>query len=176
MKQSNISVLMAVHEAIDSVWFRLAFESIERQLLNNDEIVLVVDGNVGEALDRVIKSKVAGSRVKCIRNKRNMGLAVSLNSGLKECAYDLVARADADDVSAPERLSLQRVYMDANPDVVVSSGWVRVVSHSGDMLYIRKLPTSDSQIKEGMWRNVIAHSCTIFRRGKIMALGDTEKT
>ena len=45
----------------------------------------------------------------------NPGVASALNHGLKYCQSELVARMDADDVSAPNRLLTQLHFMRANP-------------------------------------------------------------
>eukprot|EP00804_Cyclotella_cryptica_P020722 CCRYP_003511-RA/>CCRYP_003511-RA protein AED:0.00 eAED:0.00 QI:264/1/1/1/0/0/2/39/798 len=51
------------------------------------------------------------------------GVAAALNHGLKYCLSDLVARMDADDIAAPNRLLTQLRFMRANPkfDVVGTS-------------------------------------------------------
>lgn len=48
--------------------------------------------------------------VRVIRHDRTLGLAESLNEGLKEARSDLVARLDADDVCMPDRLRRQVCY------------------------------------------------------------------
>jgi glycosyltransferase involved in cell wall biosynthesis len=170
-EENPISVLMAVHAGIRSEWFKLALDSIESQLIPGDELVLVVDGELGVDTECEIQQRILNPSIKCIRNSRNMGLAISLNRGLRQCSNDLVARADADDISSPRRLKLQREFMAMNPETVVSSGWVRVVNHNGDHQYIRRLPKSNEDIRKNMWRNVIAHSCTIYRKKQIVSLG-----
>ncbi len=48
-----------------------------------------------------------------------MGLASTLNSTLKKCDTELIARMDADDISFPGRFAFQIEFLDANPDVVI---------------------------------------------------------
>jgi glycosyltransferase involved in cell wall biosynthesis len=43
--------------------------------------------------------------VTVIELKRNSGLAHALNQGLRRCSYDLVARADSDDIALPQRFA-----------------------------------------------------------------------
>lgn len=45
--------------------------------------------------------------VRVIRHDQSLGLALSLNEGLKEAKNELVARMDADDVCMPDRLKRQ---------------------------------------------------------------------
>ena len=54
-----------------------------------------------------------------IISSKGPGVATALNTGLEHCRSDLVARMDADDVSAPERLITQLKFMSANPAINV---------------------------------------------------------
>lgn len=48
-----------------------------------------------------------GVVIRVLRHERSLGLAESLNEGLREARGDLVARMDADDVCMPDRLKQQ---------------------------------------------------------------------
>ncbi|CAM9313989.1 unnamed protein product, partial [Hapterophycus canaliculatus] len=60
-----------------------------------------------------------GVTVRVLRHDRSLGLADSLNEGLREAKSDLVARMDADDVCMPGRLRRQMSFMLENPHVAV---------------------------------------------------------
>ncbi|EED92963.1 predicted protein [Thalassiosira pseudonana CCMP1335] len=47
------------------------------------------------------------------------GVASALNFGIKHCKCEIIARMDADDVSAPKRLITQLQFMNANPQIHV---------------------------------------------------------
>ena len=64
-------------------------------------------------------SSNADSRIRLHLQSRNSGVAAALQAGLALVRAPLVARMDADDIALPERLALQRAYMDAHPDVDV---------------------------------------------------------
>ncbi|CAM9623936.1 unnamed protein product, partial [Discosporangium mesarthrocarpum] len=70
--------------------------------------------------------------VRVIRHEAPLGLAVSLNEGLREARGELVARMDADDVCLPDRLRCQVEFMTANPQVVVAGTSVAIFGDSGD--------------------------------------------
>lgn len=61
----------------------------------------------------------ADSRIRLQFQSRNSGVAAALQAGLALVRAPLVARMDADDIALPERLALQRAFMDAHPDVDV---------------------------------------------------------
>ncbi len=54
-----------------------------------------------------------------IMSSRSPGVASALNTGLEHCRSELVARMDADDISAPGRLILQLRFMRDNPAINV---------------------------------------------------------
>ncbi|CAM9972152.1 unnamed protein product [Ectocarpus sp. 8 AP-2014] len=69
-----------------------------------------------------------GVTVKVLRHDRTLGLAESLNEGLREATSDLVARMDADDVCMPGRLEQQVAFMAENPHVSVLGSSVSIFS------------------------------------------------
>eukprot|EP00752_Nemacystus_decipiens_P002571 g2409.t1 len=60
-----------------------------------------------------------GVTIRILRHEWSLGLAESLNAGLREARGDLVARMDADDVCMPGRLKKQVAYMQEHPRVAV---------------------------------------------------------
>lgn len=79
-----------------SRWLQEQFERA-----GNAEIT-VFDSN-----DTVVKPTVRGLEVTVVKLEANHGLAHALNAGLRHCRYDIVARADSDDASRPERFAVQ---------------------------------------------------------------------
>ena len=52
-----------------------------------------------------------------------MGLGPALDAGLKASEHEIVARMDADDVSAPDRFEKQLPLIEAGADIVGSGLW-----------------------------------------------------
>lgn len=157
----TVTVLMAVHdgerhltESIESV-FAQTFEDFE---------LLVVDDGSTDATPRILAG-YADSRLRIVRNEVNLGLTRSLNHGLAESRGLYVARQDADDVSAPDRLERQAAFLAANDDVsLLASSYVRI-REDGSVIAVRSVPTDPIGIR---WRllflNAFAHSSVMFRR------------
>ncbi|CAM9942030.1 unnamed protein product [Ascophyllum nodosum] len=82
--------------------------------------------------------------VRVIRHVRSLGVAMSLNEGLREARSELVARMDADDVCMPERLKEQTEFMYANPGVSVLGS--AVATFNGDCVRSGQMQTN---IKQG---------------------------
>ena len=107
MQNIKFSVSMCTYGKDNPLWLKTAIESILNQTAKPNEIVLVVDGPVPDELDCVIKEYEASPIFKVIRLKENMGHGHARRIGLDNCAFELVALMDSDDISTPERFSKQ---------------------------------------------------------------------
>ncbi|WP_323860539.1 glycosyltransferase [Xenorhabdus szentirmaii] len=154
--------------ALDSVYFD--------QVLRPKQIVIVADGKLTQQQDEVINefSKSVGNNiVQIYKLKKNMGLAFSLNHGLKRCKFDLVARMDSDDISLPHRFLEQIKFMKSNPTVDVCGTYVNEINpETNQFISTRKVPLSQEEIYTfAKKRNPINHPSVIFRKDKIVTLG-----
>ncbi|WP_129339758.1 glycosyltransferase [Cellulomonas endophytica] len=125
MSDPAFSLLLPVYAGDDAAHLARALRSCTaEQTLPPDEVVLVQDGPVGPALADVLDRARAGGLgvpVRWVPLERNVGLARALEAGLAVCAHDVVARADADDVSRPGRFAAQVPLVAAGLDLVGSA-------------------------------------------------------
>jgi len=104
------SLLLPVYAGDSAAHLDRAFRSsVHHQKLTPSEVVLVQDGPVGAELVAKIAELIGDSPVpvRLVPIPQNVGLAKALTIGLAECANDVVARMDADDISLPERFAVQ---------------------------------------------------------------------
>lgn len=104
------TVLTSVYAGDDPKQFERALKSVTReQQLKPDQVVLVQDGPVPPELQESIDlaSEIAGQPVDVVRLEENQGLANALQAGLQITRHEVIARADADDISLPERFAKQ---------------------------------------------------------------------
>lgn len=106
-EKTSFSVSMCVYHADNPEWFNTAVESILNQSAPPDEVVIVVDGPVGEKLNKVIEKYKKNEKIKVIRLCENMGHGKARRKGLENCSNELVALMDADDISLPDRFEKQ---------------------------------------------------------------------
>lgn len=138
-----------------------AIDSILEQSFSDFEFLIIDDGSTDSSVD-IIES-YEDKRIRLIRNEYNLGLTKSLNKGLDAARGEFVARMDADDVAAPDRLSLQVAFMEAHPEIAVAGTFIKAVDESGEE--IRRYPTSHSLIVLHMlFENAMAHPSTILRK------------
>lgn len=119
--QAQFSLLLPVYAGDDSEHLRLAYESsVDQQTLPPTEVVIVQDGPVSDALTSALRQIESEScvPVRVIHLTENLGLTKALNAGLNACTYPVVARMDADDVSAPERFARQWHLIEQGYDLV----------------------------------------------------------
>jgi glycosyltransferase involved in cell wall biosynthesis len=165
-----VSVVVAVHNGED--FLRDAIASILEQTLTTIELVIIDDGSTDSTSLILDEYASSDSRVVVLRQE-NQGLARSLNRGLAVARAPLVARLDADDVSLPDRLERQRIFLGDHEDVVLVGGAVTFIDATGrpfadDIMY----PQTDAEIRAALPTvTPFVHSAVMARRAAVLDLG-----
>lgn len=173
--ERRISVLMSYYANAIPRELDIALESLWRQTMRPYEIVLVRDGPVGRGLAQVVARwhRRIGHRLVLVENPSNLGLGLALRRGLRHCRSELVARMDADDISARHRLKCQYGFMAANPDVDVVSAWTAAFEENPEkILFVRKSPKSHEALARlARFRSPVSHGASMFRKDAVLAAG-----
>ena len=100
---------------------------MDKQTLKPDEIILVEDGKLTPELYQIIEkwNKKINGKLKRIPLQENGGLAKALNTGIKHCSGEYIARMDSDDICDPARFEKQIYFFQNNPDVDVLGSAIR---------------------------------------------------
>jgi hypothetical protein len=163
----KVSVVMAVYNGVRFV--RDAVASILGQTFADFEFIVINDGSTDATRDVV--SSFADPRIRIIDNDGNLGQTRSLNRGLQAARGELIARQDADDVSEPERLRRQVMFMDQHPQTALLGSWYTKMDAAGNPTGQRALPCGAIDIR---WRllfhSPFVHSSVMWRR---LAVRDT---
>lgn len=171
----KFSVLMSVYFKEDPNYFKSSLESILiNQTLRPTELVLICDGDLTPGLEAVIKEfSILYPEILKVYRKENGGLGKALNYGLPKCSYDLVARADSDDICKPSRFEKQIKYMSEHPEVGVLSSWVdEFTSIPGDTDLVKDLPENHNDIYIfARTRCPINHPTAVFRKKLVLEVG-----
>ena len=169
------SVLISVYRNDKPSDFRTAVESISvMQTLPPDEIVLVIDGPVPEPLSQMIKSlEKEIPALRPIWLKENSGLGNALRIGLEACSNEIVARMDADDISAPDRFEKQISYLDIHPEISVLGGQItEFIGQPDNIIGCRSVPLSPEKCRKYYQdRDPLNHMTVMLRKSEILSVG-----
>lgn len=161
-------------ECPDRLRAALASATIEQQL-TPDLLVLTVDGPLPTELEEIVEQVEAGDYgpARVLRHSRHRGVAAALQDGLRECPFDLVARADADDLCRPERFALQIPRMHAE-GLDLLGGAMREFSDRipPGQGPLRERPLTHEDIVRYLPRHSPFHHPTmVLRRSTVLAVG-----
>ena len=171
----NFSVLMSVYYKERPEFFDLSLESnLVTQTLKPNEFVLICDGALTPELESVIsKYQALFPDILKVYRKENGGLGKALNFGLPKCSYPLVARADSDDVSVPERFQLQVKYFEEHPEVGIIGGNIEEFLLDWHITErTKKMPLKHEELCHmAALRNPLNHMTVMMRRDVILRIG-----
>jgi len=174
----GLSVLMACHGGDEPARLEKAFESLARQTLPADEIVLVQDGPIGSGLSDTLRAWHIHLPLRHLVLDANRGLGYALQYALPECRFALVARVDADDISVPDRFERQVSFLNAYPEISAVGSWIVEFGTDAKGLTFelpRALPTFAEEVKSlARTRSPLNHMSVMLRRDDILAAGNYE--
>ncbi|HEX4039817.1 MAG TPA: glycosyltransferase [Acidobacteriaceae bacterium] len=170
----GISVLISVYSGESAAHFKECLESLARQTVPAGEVLIIKDGPLGENLEEVIALYSGGLPIRTVALQQNVGLGSALSAGVEECRFDKIARMDADDICALDRLELQAKFFEAHPEIDVVGGSIR--EFDADPLLgatERRLPSEHMAIEAlAATRNPINHMTVAFRKRAVLAAGN----
>lgn len=168
------SLLMSTWAGDDPEQLAQAYESsVDRQTRPPDEVVLVRDGPVPPALEKVLRGLEEHGSVptRVVALAENRGLGPALQAGLAACSYEIVARMDTDDLSVPERFERQLPVIEAGADIVGSGLW-EFGETPDDIVGRRTPPVDPDEIRRVVrFRDPFNHPTVVYRRSAVLAAG-----
>lgn len=154
----KVSVLMPVYNVQDHV--SEAVDSILNQTFKDFEFIIIDDASTDSTFEIINSYK--DERIVLLKNETNIGLAASLNKGIKIAKGEYIARMDGDDISMPKRLEKQVDYLDKHPEVGVLGTYIKLF---GSVSTINKYFLKDIECKLQLLFGVpFAHPTVVFRK------------
>jgi glycosyltransferase involved in cell wall biosynthesis len=143
-----------------------AIESILSQDFKDFECIIIEDGS-SDATKSII-ARYTDPRIRLIANQNNIGLAHSLNAGIQAARGAFIARMDADDVSLPERLKVQVLFLENHPEIACIGSRARAIYADGRPSKILWRPTHEESTKFlSLFETPLLHP-TVMGRASIM--------
>lgn len=161
MEQPLVSVIMGVYNQWDEKMLREAVNSILDQTYSNIEFIIWDDGSQQEAAKNVTDLAGLDKRIQVAGREENRGLAFSLNECIRLAKGKYIARMDADDISAPERIAKQVDFLEKNEEY----GWCgtnAVLFDENGEWGIRKMPEVPS-MSDYFHYSPYIHPSVVFR-------------
>lgn len=179
----DFAVLLPVWKGDAPEFFERSLRSIGAdQTRRASLIVLVCDGPVAPGVDEVLAAAEAGERddltggipVRVVRIPTNRGLSNALNEGLAVCEYDVVARADADDISLPHRFAMQLPLVEEGFELV-GSAIAEFEVDEDERGLVRRMPLGTREIRETITkRDPFNHPTVVYTKSAVAQAGGYE--
>lgn len=162
-----VSVLMGIYNE-NKIYASQAIDSILNQTFSDFEFIICDDGSNPAFYRWLYGYCRKDKRIRLLRSSCNQGLAAALNNGLKYAEGKYVARMDADDISARERLARQYDFLEAHPEYALTGCSVRMTGKRGTwgMRIMEEIPTKESFLKTSPF----VHPAIMIRMNAVKAL------
>ncbi len=157
----DISVVMSVYNGAS--FLKEAMDSILNQTFKNFEFIIVNDCSKDRTKN--ILSSYSDSRIKLIENKKNIGLAASLNKAIKLANGIYIARMDDDDIAMPDRFEKQHSFLESHRNIGVlgtAAQWF------GDREGFYKPTTENLELKYRTFFSCQFRHPSVFLRNKVL--------
>lgn len=164
----RLSVIMGAYNVASLTVFRKAMDSVLKQKMGDFEFIICDDGSTDETWGLLKELADRDKRVRPVQNPENRGLAASLNHCLEHARGELIARQDADDISAPDRFQKQITFLGAHPEIGFAGSNVTLWDETGD--WGERLFPEYPQAKDFRFTMPFVHGALMFRRSALDAV------
>lgn len=164
-----VSILLPAYNEEDNIL--ASVNSVLNQTYKSFQLIIINDGSIDRTSEIIKQNFLHDSRVVLI-DKKNEGLAKSLNRGLYQAEGKWIARIDADDCWHKNKLKEQMFFLSNNEDIVLLG--CNCINHflNRGTKQVTKLPLTNEKIKKYFSiDNPFIHSSVIFDTQKIKELG-----
>ena len=155
-----------------------ALVSLERQSLQEFEVLIVDDGSTDDTAKIVKPFVVRDSRFQLL-HKQNGGLSSARNYGIRHARADYIALLDGDDVYEPDKLAAHVAVLDSTAEVGVVYSASRVIREDGrpTFMSLSGKPVKSDPLLALLCKNFVGHgSNAVFRRCLFDEVGEFDET
>jgi glycosyltransferase involved in cell wall biosynthesis len=119
--------------------------SVIVQTYSDWELLIIDDFSSDGTWEKV--QKYASEKVRIFRNESNRGNSFTINRGISLATGLYIAKMDSDDLSFPERIEKQLLFLETHPDVdVVGCQVIKTSSDLSRILAVSAYPTVHGEI------------------------------
>lgn len=159
IKPTAVTILMPVYNGETHI--TEAVNSILSQTFEDFMLLILNDGSTDKTAS--IISSFRDPRINIINNPRNLGLARTLNIGIKNTNSPFIARMDSDDISHRTRLQKQVDYLNYHHDVGLCGSHYCAFYESGKEIVVKPPESHHDILYALIFDNAFGHSTVMFR-------------
>lgn len=163
---ARVSVVIPIYNS--KKYLRDAIDSVLAQTYPDWELLAVNEFGSDDGSAEIIEEySKKDSRIHLIQNTGKLGLAESLNKGIRLAEGEYIARLDADDLAHPKRFQKQVQFMDDHPNVIVCGTYQHHFGPETD--WIHKPAVSPEQCKANLlFFCDLCHSTLMLRKNALI--------
>lgn len=130
-REPKVSVIMGIYNCATTL--SEAIESIIGQTFSDWELIMCDDGSSDNTLEVAMHyAEKMPDKMIVIQNEKNQGLNYTLNRCLQWARGTYIARMDGDDLSLPDRLEKEVLFLDTHPGYAIVSTPMIYFDANGD--------------------------------------------
>lgn len=172
MNDKQVSLIIPVRNPVISD-LEKCLESVRKQTYPNIECIIIFDKSTEESDNKVLSAieSIRLHNVKIVKRSISDGFTNALNEGIRRSSGDYIARLDSDDVCTPERIRLQKEYIERNACSLVGS-WTRIIDEDDRVIRLFCPPIDSIEIRRQIMKhNPIMHSSIMCVKKDIEQVG-----
>ncbi|NMC36401.1 glycosyltransferase family 2 protein [Candidatus Beckwithbacteria bacterium] len=167
-RQPLVSVVLPVYNC--ETYLYQSITSILEQSYHNFELIIINDQSEDKSKN-IIKS-FKDKRIKYIENKKNLGIAKSLNIGIKQAKGMYIARHDGDDWSKRTLFKKQVDFLEKNQEYGLLGTWAEIWAENTKTDRFHKHPLNSLALKTALlFDNPFVHSSVMIRKKILDVVG-----
>lgn len=140
---ARVSIIMGIYNCSSTL--PEAIDSILVQTYTDWELILCDDGSTDDTLLIAMDyMKKFPEQIRLLQNHTNLGLNKTLNRCLEQASGEYIARMDGDDISLPERLEREVLFLDRHPEYAIVSCPMIYFDEHGDWGMRKSIPAPQS--------------------------------
>lgn len=168
----KFSVLMSLYHKENPNYLRESLSSIFQNSISPDQVVLILDGPIGDKLMAVVNEfKDKYSALEVYPQEKNRGLSTALNIGLEKCRNEIVFRMDTDDKCYENRFERVLKEYEANSDLELVGSFATMMDEDGVVIKEMTAPKTQDEIYAKVWTCPFIHPTVSFKKSALLRAG-----
>ena len=170
----RFSLLLCTYAKDNPLHLAQCLESICRQTILPDELLIVKDGPLTDALENVITALRFQNKITVVQLPKNVSQGLARAKGMAVAKHEWVALMDSDDVCVPNRFEKQLTLLKQYPDAVLTGG--QIIEYDdipGRVVAKRRVPIKhDDIVRRAKYRNPFNTMTVMLNRQAALKAGN----